>query len=193
MKKTILIFIILGLLTISCKKQEEEKKSSVSEKTEPVTEVMASITTVPVNEPSKQNYTKEKKEEKIVNKEKKISNYKKNLKSRMSKIEEKYQNLIDNGTTDSMLSDTESLTNEWDRELNIVYNLVLDQLNSSEKEKVRVQQRQWLKSRDAKIKKAENDEEDPKMALFDAAGTKLDMTKERTLKLAEIFDELNER
>ena len=66
MKKTILIFIILGLLTISCKKQEEEKKSSVSEKTEPVTEVMASITTVPVNEPSKQNYTKEKKEEKIV-------------------------------------------------------------------------------------------------------------------------------
>lgn len=193
MKKTILIFIILGLLTISCKKQEEEKKSSVSEKTESVTEVMASITTVPVNEPSKQNYTKEKKEEKIVNKEKKISNYKKNLKSRMSKIEEKYQNLIDNGTTDSMLSDTESLTNEWDRELNIVYNLVLDQLNSSEKEKVRVQQRQWLKSRDAKIKKAENDEEDPKMALFDAAGTKLDMTKERTLKLAEIFDELNER
>lgn len=193
MKKTILIFIILGLLTISCKKQEEEKKSSVSEKTEPVTEVMASITTVPVNEPSKQNYTKEKKEEKIVNKEKKISNYKKNLKSRMSKIEEKYQNLIDNGTTDSMLSDTESLTNEWDRELNIVYNLVLDQLNSSEKEKVRVQQRQWLKSRDAKVKKAENDEEDPKMALFDATGTKLDMTKERTLKLAEIFDELNER
>lgn len=193
MKKTILIFIILGLLTISCKKQEEEKKSSVSEKTEPVTEVMASITTVPVNEPSKQNYTKEKKEEKIVNKEKKISNYKKNLKSRMSKIEEKYQNLIDNGTTDSMLSDTESLTNEWDRELNIVYNLVLDQLNSSEKEKVRIRQRQWLKSRDAKIKKAENDEENPKMGLFEAAGTKLEMTKERTLKLAGIFDELNER
>lgn len=193
MKKTILIFMILGLLTISCKKQEEEKKSSVSEKTEPVTEVMASITTVPVNEPAKQNDTKEKKEEKIVSKEKKISNYKKNLKSRMSKIEEKYQVLIDNGTTDSMLSDTESLTNEWDRELNIVYNLVLDQLNSSEKEKVRIQQRQWLKLRDAKVKKAENDEEDPKMALFDAAGTKLDMTKERTLKLAEIFDELNER
>ena len=193
MKKTILIFMILGLLTISCKKQEEEKKSSVSEKTEPVTEVMASITTVPVNEPAKQNDTKEKKEKKIVSKEKKISNYKKNLKSRMSKIEEKYQVLIDNGTTDSMLSDTESLTNEWDRELNIVYNLVLDQLNSSEKEKVRIQQRQWLKLRDAKVKKAENDEEDPKMALFDAAGTKLDMTKERTLKLAEIFDELNER
>ena len=193
MKKTILIFMILGLLTISCKKQEEEKKSSVSEKTEPVTEVMASITTVPVNEPAKQNDTKEKKEEKIVSKEKKISNYKKNLKSRMSKIEEKYQDLIDNGTTDSMLSDTESLTNEWDRELNIVYNLVLDQFNSSEKEKVRIQQRQWLKLRDAKVKKAENDEEDPKMALFDAAGTKLDMTKERTLKLAEIFDELNER
>lgn len=193
MKKTILIFMILGLLTISCKKQEEEKKNSVSEKTEPVTEVMASITTVPVNEPSKQNDTKEKKEEKIVSKEKKISNYKKNLKSRMKKIEEKYQDLIDNGTTDSMLSDAESLTNEWDRELNIVYNLVLDQLNSSEKEKVRVQQRQWLKSRDAKVKKAENDEEDPKMALFDATGTKLEMTKERTLKLAEMFDELNER
>lgn len=63
--------MILGLLTISCKKQEEEKKSSVSEKTEPVTEVMASITTVPVNEPAKQNDTKEKKEEKIVSKEKK--------------------------------------------------------------------------------------------------------------------------
>ena len=193
MKKTILIFIILGLLTISCKKQEEEKKSSVSEKTEPVTEVMASITTVPVNEPAKQNDNLEKKKEKKITKERKISNYKKNLKSRMEKIEKKYQDLIDNGTTDSMLSDTESLTNEWDRELNIVYNLVLDQLNSSEKEKVKKQQRQWLKSRDAKVKEAESDEEDPKMALFNAAGTKLDMTKERTLKLAEMFDELNER
>lgn len=193
MKKTILIFMILGLLTISCKKQEEEKKSSVSEKTEPVTEVMANITTVPVNEPAKQNSTEEKKKEKNVTKERKISNYKKNLESRMSKIEEKYQDLIDNGTTDSMLSDTESLTNEWDRELNIIYNLVLDQLNSSEKEKVKKQQRQWLKSRETKVSEAENDEEDPKMALFEAAGTKLDMTKERTLKLAEMFDKLNER
>lgn len=193
MKKAILIFMILGLLTISCQKQEEEKKISVSEKTEPATEVMASITSVPVNEPAKQNDNLGKKKEKNVTKERKISNYEKNLKSRMEKIEEKYQDLIDNGTTDSMLSNTESLTNEWDRELNIVYNLVLDQLNSSEKEKVRSQQRQWLKSRDAKVKKAENDEEDPKMALFNAAGTKLEMTKERTLKLAEMFDELNER
>ena len=192
MKKAILIFMTLGILTVSCKK-EEEKKSSVSEKTEPVTEVMANITTVPVNEPAKQNDNLEKKKEKKLTKERKISNYKKNLKSRMEKIEKKYQDLIDNGTTDSMLSDTESLTNEWDRELNIVYNLVLDQLNSSEKEKVKKQQRQWLKSRDAKVKEAESDEEDPKMALFNAAGTKLDMTKERTLKLAEMFDELNER
>ena len=30
-----------------------------------------------------------------------------------AKIEEKYQDLIDNGTTDSMLRDTESLTNEF--------------------------------------------------------------------------------
>lgn len=193
MKKTILFFMILGLLTISCKKQEEEKKSSISEKTEPVTEVMANITTVPVNEPAKQNDDIEKKKEKNATKERKISNYKKNLKSRMEKIEKKYQDLIDNGTTDSMLSDTESLTNEWDRELNIVYNLVLDQLNSSEKEKVKKQQRQWLKLRETKVSEAENDEEDPKMALFEAAGTKLDMTKERTLKLAEMFDELNER
>ena len=193
MKKTIVIFMILGILTISCKRKEEEKKNSVSEKTEPVTEVMASITTVPVNEPAKQNDSEKKKNEKITIKERKISNYKKNLEARMEKIEKKYQDLIDNGTTDSMLSDTKSLTNEWDRELNIVYNLVLDQLNSSEKEKVRIRQRQWLKSRDAKIKKAENDEENPKMGLFEAAGTKLEMTKERTLKLAGIFDELNER
>lgn len=193
MKKTIVIFMILGILTISCKRKEEEKKNSVSEKTEPVTEVMASITTVPVNEPAKQNDSEKKKNEKITIKERKISNYKKNLEARMEKIEKKYQDLIDNGMTDSMLSDTESLTNEWDRELNIVYNLVLDQLNSSEKEKVRIRQRQWLKSRDAKIKEAENDEENPKMGLFEAAGTKLEMTKERTLKLAGIFDELNER
>ena len=161
MKKAILIFMVLGLLTVSCKKKETEKES-VSETPETATEVMANITTVPVNEPAKQNDNMEKKKEKNVTKERKISNYKKNLKSRMEKIEEKYQDLIDNGTTDSMLNDTESLTNEWDRELNIAYNLVLDQLNLSEKEKVRVQQRQWLKSRDAKVKKAENDEEDPK-------------------------------
>lgn len=191
MKKAILIFLVLGLLTVSCKKKEDEKKSTISERVEPSAEIMANITTVPVAEI--ENQTKNKKEEKIVSKKKKVSNYKKNLKSRMSKIEEKYQDLIDNGTTDSMLSDTESLTNEWDRELNVVYNLVLEQLNSSEKEKLRSQQRQWLKSRDAKVKEAESDEEDPKMTLFDAAGTKLEMTKERTLRLAEMFDELNER
>lgn len=192
MKKAILIFLVLGLLAVSCKRKENEKKIEIPKIEEPSEEVMANITTVPVAGIGNQAKNK-KKEEKIISEEKKVSNYKKNLKSRMSKIEKKYQDLIDNGTTDSMLSDTESLTNEWDRELNIVYNLVLDQLNSSEKEKVRSQQRQWLKSRDAKVKKAENDEEDPKMALFDAAGTKLEMTKERTLKLAEMFDELNER
>ena len=64
MKKTIVIFMILGILTISCKRKEEEKKNSVSEKTEPVTEVMASITTVPVNEPAKQNDSEKKKNEK---------------------------------------------------------------------------------------------------------------------------------
>lgn len=192
MKKAILIFLVLGLLAVSCKRKENEKKVEIPKIEEPSAEVMANITTVPVAEIENQTKNK-KKEEKIVSKEKKVSNYKRNLKSRMSKIEEKYQNLIDNGTTDSMLSDTESLTNEWDRELNIAYNLVLDQLNSSEKEKVRTQQRQWLKSRDAKVKEAESDEEDPKMALFDAAGTKLEMTKERALKLAEMFDELNER
>lgn len=192
MKKAILIFLVLGLLAVSCKRKENEKKVEIPKIEEPSEEVMANITTVPVAGIGNQAKNK-KKEEKIISEEKKVSNYKKNLKSRMSKIEKKYQDLIDNGTTDSMLSDTESLTNEWDRELNVVYNLVLDQLNSSEKEKVRSQQRQWLKSRDAKVKKAENDEEDPKMALFNAAGTKLEMTKERTLKLAEMFDELNER
>ena len=63
MKKAILIFLVLGLLTVSCKRKEDEKKSTISERVEPSAEVMANITTVPVAEI--ENQTKNKKEEKI--------------------------------------------------------------------------------------------------------------------------------
>ena len=43
MKKAILIFLVLGLLTVSCKRKEDEKKSTISERVEPSAEVMNAL------------------------------------------------------------------------------------------------------------------------------------------------------
>ena len=91
-----------------------------------------------------------------------------------------------------MLNASSELTDEWEKEMNKVYDLILKKLPAKEQSKFKAEQTKWLNDRKAAIKKALNDEEDgPKMAVFGAAGTGLSMTEERALELAKRYDSLS--
>ena len=117
--------------------------------------------------------------------------YEDGLKERMKVAEERLESKFE-GTTADMLNASSELTDEWEKEMNKVYDLILKKLPAKEQSKFKAEQAKWLNDRKAAIKKALNDEEDgPKMAVFGAAGTGLSMTEERALKLAKRYDNLS--
>ena len=119
--------------------------------------------------------------------------YEDGLKERMKVAEEKLESKFE-GTTADMLNASSELTDEWEKEMNKVYDLILKKLPAKEQSKFKAEQTKWLNDRKAAIKKALNDEEDgPKMAVFGAAGTGLSMTEERALKLAKKYDSLSKQ
>ena len=116
--------------------------------------------------------------------------YEDGLKERMKVAEEKLESKFE-GTTADMLNASYELTDEWEKELNKVYDLILKKLPAKEQSKFKAEQSKWLNNRKVAIKKAMDDEEDgPKMAVFGAAGTGLSMTEERALELAKKYDKL---
>ena len=117
--------------------------------------------------------------------------YEDGLKERMKVAEERLESKFE-GTTADMLNASSELTDEWEKEMNKVYDLILKKLPAKEQSKFKAEQNKWLNDRKAAIKKALADEEDgPKMAVFGAAGTGLSMTEERALKLAKRYDSLS--
>ena len=119
--------------------------------------------------------------------------YEDGLKERMKVAEERLESKFE-GTTADMLNASSELTDEWEKEMNKVYDLILKKLPAKEQSKFKAEQTKWLNDRKAAIKKALNDEEDgPKMAVFGAAGTGLSMTEERALKLAKKYDSLSKQ
>ena len=117
--------------------------------------------------------------------------YEDGLKERMKVAEERLESKFE-GTTADMLNASSELTDEWEKEMNKVYDLILKKLPAKEQSKFKAEQTKWLNDRKVAIKKALADEEDgPKMAVFGAAGTGLSMTEERALKLAKRYDSLS--
>ena len=117
--------------------------------------------------------------------------YEDGLKERMKVAEERLESKFE-GTTADMLNASSELTDEWEKEMNKVYDLILKKLSAKEQSKFKAEQTKWLNDRKAAIKKALADEEDgPKMAVFGAAGTEYEMTKARVLELAKKYDKLN--
>ena len=117
--------------------------------------------------------------------------YEDGLKERMKVAEERLESKFE-GTTADMLNASSELTDEWEKEMNKVYDLILKKLPAKEQSKFKAEQTKWLNDRKAAIKKALADEEDgPKMAVFGAAGTEYEMTKARVLELAKKYDKLN--
>ena len=117
--------------------------------------------------------------------------YEDGLKERMKVAEERLESKFE-GTTADMLNASSELTDEWEKEMNKVYDLILKKLPAKEQSKFKAEQTKWLNDRKAAIKKALADEEDgPKMAVFGASGTGLSMTEERALELAKRYESLS--
>ena len=88
----------------------------------------------------------------------------------------------------------------WDVELNKVYKLLMSELSDNQKTRLRNEERAWLKRMVSETKKSVyemcgGDEVNGQAcgtgATLAEIGTKLDMTKERTIELARMYDELH--
>ena len=127
---------------------------------------------------------------------KRRTNYEAELMRRMASV-----NDTDfDGSTAEMRTQAGQAYEAWDRELNKVYKLLMSELPDSQKTRLQNEERDWLKRMVSETKKSVyeacgGDEFQGKacgtLVPLAEIGTKLDMTKERTIELARMYDELH--
>ena len=121
---------------------------------------------------------------------KKSTNYEAELMSRMSSVPE-----------NNMVNADEVFT-AWDKELNKIYKLIISELPESQKIKLRNEERAWLKRKDKEMDKAAEemamgrDENGELVGCGTGCGhasraMNIEMTKERTIELARMYDKLH--
>ena len=121
---------------------------------------------------------------------KKSRNYEAELMSRMSSVPE-----------NNMVNADEVFT-AWDKELNRVYKLIMSELPQDQKIKLRNEERAWLKRKSKEIDRAAEemaagrDENGNLIVCGTGCGhasraMNIEMTKERTIELARMYDELH--
>ena len=150
-----------------------------------------------VNQKSLKEESENKNKEEKVKKEeasKSIENlnkvsYESKLISQMTPLEHQVQVQIDSGI--GMNNAVGALLEAWDTELNKVYKLLMIELPKSEKAKIKSDERDWIALKEAAIESDINEFGGGSGAMLVATGTALDMTKERTLELARLYDGLH--
>ena len=150
-----------------------------------------------VNQKSLKEESENKNKEEKVKKEeasKSIENlnkvsYESKLISQMTPLEHQVQVQIDSGI--GMNDAVGALLEAWDTELNKVYKLLMTELPKSEKAKLKSDERDWIALKEAAIESDINEFGGGSGAMLVATGTALDMTKERTLELARLYDGLH--
>ena len=121
---------------------------------------------------------------------KKRTNYEAELMSRMSSVPE--NNMVNAG----------EVFMAWDKELNKVYKLLMSELPESQKTKLRNEERAWLKRKDKEMDRAAEemaagrDENGNLIGCGTGCGhaeraMNIEMTKERTIELARMYDDLH--
>ena len=120
--------------------------------------------------------------------------YEDELTERMKMEEEKAQSAWDSGVRADMINASVNLDDEWEKELNKVYDLILKKLPAKEKTKFKAEQQKWKQDTKIKLKKAYDKyvvEEGERLAGELAASDSLEETKDRALKLAKMYDKLS--
>ncbi len=116
------------------------------------------------------------------------SSYEAALLERMRPLEEEFGHDLDNGSTATMVNATSILFTAWDKELNIVYKLLLEKSSKKEKINLRKVQRAWIKIKEKKAKKASEEFKDGSWEGLFYARSELNSTRERTIELAKLYD-----
>ena len=121
--------------------------------------------------------------------------YTNELKLRMSKIEKnvisKYKDV--SGNDYNFRRAAQEIYDYWDKELNIIYNKLMEKLNPKAKERLIQSQKDWIEYRDddGTFRYFIENEEGGTLGINRAISAKIRTVKERTLNLAYIYDNLS--
>jgi hypothetical protein len=194
--KKLVIFLILSIVVIGCSKENKvERVSKVDSGT--IAEVQTSQNQNNAEEKSQSQKVSSEKEKKVGaksqkdNLDKKSSGtYTKELKSRMEKLEKEMQSKLDSGVTSEMVNANNELYEAWDKELNKVYKLLMEKLPADRKEKLKKDQRAWVKIKEEKANEAAKEADGGTLAGVLYSGTATGLTKDRAIELAKMYDNL---
>ena len=115
--------------------------------------------------------------------------YKDALISRMSNFRNSVFANVDEGNDFEQKEALRKTEEEWDKELNIVYQKIMKIANPVTKNKLRNVQRAWIKYRDSEIENSYyiNNPDGGSMGILFSLNTAAKLTEERTVQLAEIM------
>ena len=118
--------------------------------------------------------------------------YKNVLISRMSDFRNSVFTNADQGNDFQQKEALRKTEEEWDKELNIVYQKIMKVADPVTKNKLRNAQRAWIKYRDSEIENSYyiNNPDGGSMGVLFSLYTAAKLTEERTVYLAEIYDAL---
>lgn len=194
--KKLVIFLILSIVIIGCSKENKvERVSKVDSGT--IAEVQTSQNQNNAEEKSQSQKVSSEKEKKVGAKSQKDNlgkkssgTYTKELESRMEKLEKEMQSKLDSGVTSEMVNANNELYEAWDKELNKVYKLLMEELPTDRKEKLKKDQRAWVKIKEEKANEAAKEADGGTLAGVLHSGTAASLTKDRAIELAKMYDNL---
>lgn len=194
--KKLVIFLILSIVIIGCSKENKvERVSKVDSGT--IAEVQTSQNQNNAEEKSQSQKVSSEKEKKVEAKSQKDNlgkkssgTYTKELKNRMEKLEKEMQSKLDSGVTSEMVNANNELYEAWDKELNKVYKLLMEKLPADRKEKLKKDQRAWVKIKEEKANEAAKEADGGTLAGVLYSGTATGLTKDRAIELAKMYDNL---
>lgn len=118
--------------------------------------------------------------------------YKDQLVNRMRDFRNKVYENVSEGHDVQQKEALWEMEEEWEKELNVVYQKIMSIADSKTKNNLENTQRDWVKSKDKKIEDSyyfENPEGGSMGVLF-SLNTSVKLLEERTLQLAEMYDRL---
>ena len=119
--------------------------------------------------------------------------YKNALISRMSDFRNSVFANVDEGNDFQQKEALRKTEEEWDKELNIVYQKIMKVADAVTKNKLRNAQRAWIKFRDSEVEKSyyTNNPNGGSMGILFSLNTATKLTEERAVQLAEMYDALD--
>ena len=177
MKKLLLIMLLALIVSCGKKDEELEKAKRDAEIEQKVEEKM--------NEMAAEEKKTEKKDSSQTTSKAKTSSgdYKEKLIERTKSMDSQYNKITsDSNDIYDNIDEINSLGEKWDTELNKVYQLLMSKLSENKKQELKTEQRKWIKDRDKEIEATGDN-----LVQADAF---YNLTKERTLELASLYDKL---